>query len=70
MLRVWKLWIFFDVARIAQVPILLLSYEARRDVGARACRTNHMEAQESIKCHAYPNSSRLQPVLQAVCDRF
>ena len=70
MLRVWKLWIFFDVTRIAQVPILLLSYEARRDVGARACRTNHMEAQESIKCHAYPNSSRLQPVLQAICDCF
>jgi hypothetical protein len=69
------LWIWVvrhsrDVPRVAQIPILFLTDEARRRVLTRLGASDHMEIQQTIEAHAYSDCPAFQPILQTVLFRL
>ena len=56
--------------RIPEMPVFLFANEARRRVLTRFGTSHHVEIQQTVEAHAYPDRPALQPIFEAVLFRL
>ena len=49
-----------------KIPIFFFADEARRRVLTRFGTSHHVEIQQTVEAHAYPDGSALQPIFETV----
>ena len=69
-LWVWVIGNSRDMPGVTQIPIFFLADEARRRVLTRFGTSHHVEIQQTVEAHAYPDRPALQPIFEAVLFRL